>query len=279
MSSSSNETSKHAPRSDDEPEAKKQCLYGIHGKPDIVVIVGGKKFYEHSSLLRQWSGYFDAAFRSGMKETHTMTSTFPEMNPDEWELIMSLLVPFSNNDISIENIHIFLPWFHLLCVTRGLTACDEFLCGEDLRGDSILDVLPLGIECGMTRFIEKCFKNVPPIIPELTLKELEKLCCILKQHEEFCDKFWEFLEPFLGKEVLPSRVTDPKDLIGTNLLPVVLYAGVKTKAEKGLSESLCKIAETVGMGTYSWCLKQNCTRTRVVAKEEVQRHHGFLKKK
>ena len=61
--------------------------------PDAIVIVGDTEFEEFSHNLRCWSGYFDGAFRSGMKEPETKRFEFPDKDPKEWELIRSLFVP------------------------------------------------------------------------------------------------------------------------------------------------------------------------------------------
>jgi BTB/POZ domain len=50
----------------EESQAKKPRT-GCVGEPDVIVVVGGKEFQEHSKHLRCWSDYFDAAFRSDMK--------------------------------------------------------------------------------------------------------------------------------------------------------------------------------------------------------------------
>lgn len=64
-------------------------------EPDVTIIVGGTTFRGYRQTLRCWSGYFDAVFRSGMKEEKTKKFEFPDRDPEEWQLIMSLVGPFA----------------------------------------------------------------------------------------------------------------------------------------------------------------------------------------
>ena len=60
----------------------KRCSW--KNEPDVIVVVGGKEFHEHSHHLRSFSGYFDAAFRSGMKESQLMRFELHGRDPREW---------------------------------------------------------------------------------------------------------------------------------------------------------------------------------------------------
>lgn len=53
--------------------------FECHDGPDVTVVVGGVEFEEYSHSLRLWSGYFDAAFRSGMKPSGL---SFPTRIPE-----------------------------------------------------------------------------------------------------------------------------------------------------------------------------------------------------
>ena len=97
-------------------------------EPDVVVVVGGKEFKEYRQILRCWSGYFDAAFRSGMRESKSQRFEFPDRNPEEWTWIVSLLEPLSTSKITMDTLPVALDWFGMLCSTCGLEACDQFLC-------------------------------------------------------------------------------------------------------------------------------------------------------
>ena len=96
-----------------------------HEGPDVMVVVGGQVFHEYSYSLRCWSGYFDAAFRSGMKESKSKRFEFPNKDPQEWELLRSLFVPFPREWVGVNNYHILYPWFELLGSSPGLHECDK----------------------------------------------------------------------------------------------------------------------------------------------------------
>jgi BTB/POZ domain len=88
--------------------------------PDATVVVGGKEFRAHSSFLCYISGYFRGAIRSGMKESETLTFSFPDKDPAEWELFMSLMEPRSRRQVTKDNVEVILMWCTELCVTRAM---------------------------------------------------------------------------------------------------------------------------------------------------------------
>lgn len=111
---------------DGEPPRKRNCyVHSGSQEPDVTVVVGGQEFYEHSQILCTTIGYFDAAFRSGMKEAHTKRFEFPNKDPKEWELLMSVLSPASNVRAKPADINTIIVWSDELCVHRLPTSCDD----------------------------------------------------------------------------------------------------------------------------------------------------------
>ena len=94
-------------------------------EPDVVVVVGGKEFREYSQSLCSWSDYFDAALRSGMKETKTMKFEFPDRDPEEWELIIALMAPMATEKVTDTNVLTALSWLDELSSKPGLLECDK----------------------------------------------------------------------------------------------------------------------------------------------------------
>jgi hypothetical protein len=94
-------------------------------EPDVVIVVGGKEFGEYRQCLRLWSGFFDALFRSGMKESETNRIEFAHKDPKEWELISSIVAPFASNKVTMEDVQIVVPWFHELLCPQGMEQCNE----------------------------------------------------------------------------------------------------------------------------------------------------------
>lgn len=127
-----------APSKRDDPACAEEELYTSPrtrrpgSDPDVIVVVGGKEFEEYSYNLRSWSDYFDAAFRSGMKESKYKRFEFPDRNPEEWSWILSLVAPMSSERLTNENFLKALPWFDELCSRQGLDECDRVLSSEVL---------------------------------------------------------------------------------------------------------------------------------------------------
>jgi len=111
--------------------AKKARLFGDEDSTDVVLVVGGKEFQEHSRHLCHYSKYFEAAFRSGMKEAQEGKFTFPDDKPSEWEQIRFFLKPFADvTKINHDNIETVLLWFDKLEVREGMKYCEDYLRKE-----------------------------------------------------------------------------------------------------------------------------------------------------
>ena len=112
---------------DDSEESLRETALCSSEAADVVIVVGGKEFHEYRQSLRCWSGFFDAAFRSGMKESNTQRFEFYDKDPKEWELVASLVSPMSADRVTMANVYKLLPWFDHLECKRGLEECDSLL--------------------------------------------------------------------------------------------------------------------------------------------------------
>lgn len=101
-------------------------------EPDVTVIVGGKIFQEYRQILCCVSDYFDAAFRSGMKESATKVFEFPDKNPDEWELLMGIMAPASQTRLPEDKLMIVFRWADELCMTHLPLQCDDLFAKKVL---------------------------------------------------------------------------------------------------------------------------------------------------
>lgn len=95
--------------------------------PDVTIIIGDKEFKEYSHTLRSWSGYFDTALSSGMKEETSLKFEFPDRSPTEWQWIVALMAPMAQEKVTMENLNIALDWFDFLCCEIALRVCDQIL--------------------------------------------------------------------------------------------------------------------------------------------------------
>ena len=235
-----------------EPTEKRARL-GVDSD-DMVVVVGKENFRESSRWLRCTSGYFDAAFRSGMKEAQEMRFEFPDKDPKEWELIRELLCPFPKIKIMEENIETVLSWFDFLSVERGLDECDRVLEGIiDGHWEAIIDdenVLSFsqhsaaGLVHGLaisTRYnlelakesallaVNKNFEYFPYL---WDLKDLQSLGSLLASDDESFNIWWGDLHQELLEEILPGgnmQKEDWKTLCDSGLFGKVVHAGIKQR--------------------------------------------------
>lgn len=108
-------------------QATKATYIRTSADPDVTLVIGGKTFQEYSHSLRTWSGYFDRALSSGMREEDTLEFDFPDRDPKEWEWIISLMAPMAEERVTMEKLSVALDWFDFLCSNLGLKACDKVL--------------------------------------------------------------------------------------------------------------------------------------------------------
>lgn len=95
--------------------------------PDVTLIIGGQEFKEYSHSLCSWSGYFDRALSSGMKEEITYQFEFPDRSPKEWEWIVSLMAPMATAKVTKQTLGTAIDWFDFLCSDIGLAECDNVM--------------------------------------------------------------------------------------------------------------------------------------------------------
>jgi BTB/POZ domain len=118
--------------------------------PDLSIVVGEgeqQKTYEcYSQIMAMYSGYIDNALAMPMREQDTMTLTFPEINPDEWDKMMSYLLPGAAGPQSVDDVRVVLSWYDKYDFDSGLEICDRLLAGIDYNYESNLDDAMAAVE-------------------------------------------------------------------------------------------------------------------------------------
>ena len=94
---------------------------------DVTVIVGDQTFHHYSSVLRLASEYFDIMLTQSMREGNEKIVRFPTLDPAEWSLVYQFLDPSTSRfaKITIQNVVMLIPWFHLFQMDNLLAECDK----------------------------------------------------------------------------------------------------------------------------------------------------------
>jgi len=150
MSSSNSSNKRVAKGPKAKKEYKKTCVR-TSIEPDVTIIMGGVEFLEYSHILCLWSDYFNAAFRSGMKESTTKRFEFPDKNPSDWEALMEAMNPKGpglESYLTKHNIFdVFLPWLdELICCKEYWEICDRFVTNVIPKWEDDEDMLFLYFE-------------------------------------------------------------------------------------------------------------------------------------
>lgn len=213
------------------------------GETDVTVVVGSRVFSEHSKHLCCWSGYFEAAFRSGMLESQHRKFEFPDRDPKEWEWIVhELLVPFSKARITLDNLETALGWFDFLCVWRGLEECDRVLTEAVLeleldtaRGlTKMLEYLSIALQYNLQQAKSQYFQLVRAVLNRdpvyLTKEHLDAVALLILGHDDDCRKeLWDLLEKYLPSPI--SDKTQQDCLLHTGALQSLVLSELENKRQ------------------------------------------------
>ena len=96
--------------------------------------------------MAMYSGYIDNALAMPMREQPTMTLTFPEINPNDWDKMMSYLLPGAPAPRSVDDVRVVLPFYDKYDFDSGLEICDRVLAGIDYNYESNLDDTMAAVE-------------------------------------------------------------------------------------------------------------------------------------
>jgi BTB/POZ domain len=199
---------------------------------DTIVVVGGKEFHESSHNLRLLSNYFDAAFRSGMKESQTKRFEFPDKDPEEWECIMSMCAPFSTTKINKDNLRMAYGWFNELGITSGLEECDQVLfhlakwpTNSALRNLDFLEIWEMTLDMHLPKTREECIDRVCHELDTTKncadLQGWRLICsCIRRHDDEELERLWDSLSKKIPTETLDHHGMDA--LVKSSLLPDII---------------------------------------------------------
>lgn len=227
--------------------------------PDVTLIIRGKEFKEYSHTLCGWSGHFDKALTSGMKEQDTYRLEMPERSPEEWQWIASLMGPMAEEKITMENLATALDWFDFLCSIPGLRECDRVLSQNlpvvDPRGTDDLNVtkdelflamehLEVVVKYNLKDSKTICFRIARHALVKLadifTKEYLQIITSLVKDHVE-CRS--EFLGPL--KTHLPSSTTDEQAdlMIVGDMLHEMVQLGIDRKKLMTIQDATARMIE------------------------------------
>lgn len=228
--------------------------------PDVTIVVGGQEFKEYRSFLRCLSGYFDAAYRSGMKEATTNRFTFPDKDPEDWQLLMDLSAPYTTQMISERNVRRLLPWYDMLQISLGLKSCDKVFCERIVspifpkkwgnrfncvpsreqsgkKFQDLLDALETSISFNLPLSISKCIESLKRVSTEggqflFNEKNMEQIIRFLKYENCKCELWRVLVVDFLPKSIVGKIGMDA--LIDNGLLPSLILSGIHQHGLKTL---------------------------------------------
>lgn len=220
-------------------------------EPNVVVVVGDRKFLHYSQVLCLASEYFDAALNCGMQETQTLRINFPHEDPTEWELFASFMEPFSEAKVTKSNVVALIPWFHRFGITSMLNTCDRMYVDMvspplqrkywKLDGHSSLpdiknlrnklhDLLNAYAFSAMYDLVITKDRATRALRRQITCSpDLFDIDCIntlvaIMKHEENRKDLWSSIKEYIPVDL---RIQDPDCLVSNKLFPHVLHAGMQ----------------------------------------------------
>jgi BTB/POZ domain len=221
-------------------------------EPDVVVVVGGKEFKESSLVLRQWCDYFDAALRSGLKEAQSMRFEFPDQDPEEWKLLMSVLAPFTKVKVTCDNLDIILRWSDQLCIPDCLEECDVCLCDMIVKVKytetestitMVVETLSKSLQYSLWRTKRECLEIVRCILIEapdwLDKKTVDSILELMASHPGYQEEVWGVFQHYLPTTI--AEYGEQDTIVRSGLLQSVIVAEVHRRKTQKMVDIAARI--------------------------------------
>ena len=237
--------------------------------PDVDVVVGNVTFKEYRTVLCCISEYFDAAFRSGMKESISHSFTFPDRDPKEWELLMSVFGLNLTTKLEPSNIITLLPWCDELCMSSAMEACDTvyyeqvispgvvrvFTKNSSANEIEVLrefyDKLDVCIQYNLTRCLQHACQSLRYVFedkPEELPLDLVKATIRFLKNDVVLDCLWDKFRRYVPLRTRPEE-SAMKATIRNELDPIRVYQKLQklaTLKEDPLSGAARIVVERAG---------------------------------
>ncbi|XP_033726029.1 kelch-like protein 6 isoform X1 [Pecten maximus] len=174
---------------------------------DVTILVGTKTFHCHRLILVALSSYFEAMFNSGMKESISGEIKFPDMNEDQFEMVLGYMYSGKINLVT-ENAMDILDIASILQIKSLQRICEEFLLPH-LTKENCIKIWKISVLHSCDVLSEKSFqmmvKNFQDICKAEEFNELEakELATILKEDDlnvESEDKLCDIVLKWIKKD-------------------------------------------------------------------------------
>lgn len=254
------------------PPIKRTCIRSSL-EPDVTIIVGQEEYKEYGQTLMCWSNYFDRALAGGMIEQKSRKFEFPDKKPKDWEWIVGLMAPGSEQKVTVEKLPIALEWFDFLCSKPGLRMCDNVIVGHlntlpcfvfDTDGSvaikktnkdhvmKILAYLETAVKYNLGKSKEACFKALRFVLVEdvklFSTDALQRITSLVKEQVECRSHFLGPLKTHLRKFVSEEQA---EVLLQNGMLHCIVAMEVDRLKTQAQLNRVAKLVEKTSVGTNS----------------------------
>jgi hypothetical protein len=107
---------------------------------DLLVVVGEEKkeYRYHSQIMAAHSNYIDTMLANPMKESQSLSLSFPDLTPAVWELMMKFLDPVHSRNFAMSDVMKVARAYDQYDFARGRQLCDSVVF------DYFIKVMPEG---------------------------------------------------------------------------------------------------------------------------------------
>ena len=200
-------------------------LWTSGAQTDVTIEVGNKQFSCHKTLLSAMSSYFDAMFSSGMRESISGHVTFPEMDPELFEIVIRFLYT-GKADITTDNAIELLHIASVLQIKSFQLVCENYL-NPHITPENCLKIWKLAVlhDCEnlVSMAVKMVARNFKVIHQTEEFLELEgnEVAAIIKEDEldvESEDKLCDIILKWIKKD-RDKRVADAGTIFENIRLP------------------------------------------------------------
>ncbi|CAB9519865.1 expressed unknown protein [Seminavis robusta] len=212
----------------------------------VVVVVGSKEFRVSRNQICSCSEFFGSAYHNGSDEAKAGRFVFSDSlnRPEEWELVMSLLRPFSR--ITEDNFATVLPWFSFLGIHQGTEECDKYLHAKLLSLPTTTELgvfltnLHTCVRYDLNRSKATCLGYIKPFLMAANSRSLDQhqlatILDLVKRHDDCRQSWWPVLEKHISKPFSDRAKQDV--LIDTGALQQLILLDLKGDVSDGPKRS------------------------------------------
>lgn len=223
---------------------------------DVVLLVEGKRFHVHRSILAMWSPVFSKMFTADFKERTARVLPLPGKKASEISEMLLVIYPTSAKQIDGNNYHFLLNLAEEYMMKTLIEKCEEYLmnCLKRPRQSSLLclDLLDIAQDYGLERLQMACIDKARNISFWKLKNDSMYVKINLSNFQEIVEGMIQQLESKIQRRVRDlNEMEDELEKLKTYKLPkVVSHASCALREFEKIASILVQVVRDTSKDRY-----------------------------